>query len=64
MENAFARRCNADGSIDLVCASCFCTVASSTHAAGLDAHERSHICEPSQLADIHRMLGASSRIDE
>jgi hypothetical protein len=42
----FARRTNADGSIDSICRKCYITVASATRESDLVCFEREHICDP------------------
>jgi hypothetical protein len=54
--DGFARRLNEDGSFDLICVCCYRTVVSATVTAEFEAHELSHVCDPTRLADIRRML--------
>lgn len=53
---AFARRANKDGSTDLICASCFRTVASSHGPDGLWVIGRLHVCDPYRLTEIQTIL--------
>jgi hypothetical protein len=55
--SGFGRRHNGDSTTDLICLSCFQTIAHSREQADLAAAERDHACNPfSDLVQLHSRL--------
>lgn len=58
---SFARRRNADRSIDSICTRCYQTIASGTSEAGLEGAERAHTCDPNGEYSIVHEHGPGSQ---